>query len=435
MFPRVNGFPLPFEKFEPTQEESDVLHLFLQHGKEWDVTSASILLIHYSINKDIVEKLLSVGANPNIVDKEGRSAVLTSVESENMEAFQLLLENGADPLIAVGHFRTISLFKLINTNSMTYFSDHIFPLMLSLPQIKNQPMTPSLSNFYLNLIECIAECYMSLENDSDEENVKQLLQLLINSNENIVNMICELRTGYVYVKGSLKVKPVEALIGFLTRYYCSMFRGVEQSYSKTISGFINIMISLGFTFSNNSIDCLDALTSLLLLGREGENNSLVLSKNTLDLILKHIDINIESIVLSHHHSKYLKQYTQYSDDIINFKNKLLLSDVLFLVWPEIHYVKKFVAHWWGPPLVLITLGDKKNVAYRNNWAGVRIISMDYKSRLEALPHLLEYGGVPHGTELFRRVDQTMTDWYTLLENEDKINFESNWQNYQQIMSK
>lgn len=58
--------------------------------------SGSIDNIEENGNKEIVELLLKQGANANLQNEDGYTALLIAVSSGNKEIVQLLLENGAD---------------------------------------------------------------------------------------------------------------------------------------------------------------------------------------------------------------------------------------------------------------------------------------------------------------------------------------------------
>ena len=77
----------------------EVAEFLIDHVKDLNYesregTALAALSINY--NKDLVEKLLQKGANPNTVDSQGNTPLLWAIKRNNLELLQLLLKNNAN---------------------------------------------------------------------------------------------------------------------------------------------------------------------------------------------------------------------------------------------------------------------------------------------------------------------------------------------------
>ncbi|NEO93229.1 ankyrin repeat domain-containing protein [Moorena bouillonii] len=82
----------------------EIVKLLIKAGADvnaWnlDRDSHPLLMAMWGGHKDIVSLLLKAGANPNVKDNEGNSPLRWSVEEENIEMVQLLLNHGAKDTI------------------------------------------------------------------------------------------------------------------------------------------------------------------------------------------------------------------------------------------------------------------------------------------------------------------------------------------------
>lgn len=77
-------------------------------------TALAGLVMHF--NKDLAEKLLKKGANPNIVDLNGETALFLAVKSNNVEFVELLLAHNADTSIKDKQQKTVFEYAVESNN-------------------------------------------------------------------------------------------------------------------------------------------------------------------------------------------------------------------------------------------------------------------------------------------------------------------------------
>jgi ankyrin repeat protein len=79
----------------------DILKLFIEHGVNLNVTDVTWgSILHYAAfhnELNLIEFLSTTEMNMNFIDYDGENALYPALRSANIEAFELLLQKGADP--------------------------------------------------------------------------------------------------------------------------------------------------------------------------------------------------------------------------------------------------------------------------------------------------------------------------------------------------
>lgn len=97
----------------------------------------------YSGNLAVVKQLLDAGANPNVVEGSGRTAIMSAAERGHTDIARLLMESGADPLADHGEGSALSIAR--SKGQM----DTVEAILVQAEAGKTQPLSPEIQSTVL----------------------------------------------------------------------------------------------------------------------------------------------------------------------------------------------------------------------------------------------------------------------------------------------
>jgi ankyrin repeat protein len=392
------------------------------------------VLMVYGKNVETVEKLLSLGVDPNKFDSAGHTIMHYAIEQKNTDIIRKLLEVGMNPFLSLDHYdiKGKNVVEKICDNaleSQEWLT--LFEFVLNLPVFKKNTtkLLIKLKIFYRNLIIHIA-------NLKGKTNViEKMLTIIIKSNSSVSNMQLQIRQRlifYYYPNAELKqytlrIDPISYIL-------------LATHFNKHTPKFINMMFNSGFVMSKRKDNDLNPLSVLIAFITRCSSYKKAYDQIFQLLIDK--GVNLESMSLSQNNPVSCIQ-----KNFADYLTKMYTPDALFLYVNEDQdqtklKMKKLLSHWWCPPLLLFNLnrwlimsigfsyfdfGDEPTVCSESSTSGeeddpaMEISDDEQDDRYTHYIHefeifdtwfdfLADYGGIPHGTKMYKDLEKNMMFW-------------------------
>ena len=148
--------------------------------KKWNALTFAIINNQYKTAK----LLLSIGANPNVLSNEGKTALWNATRQHDLNLLKLLLDNGADPNLARGHFTRYC-------TGVAIIKGHIDSIKLIFSDNGDKYGAKLYQDYFINatrvavkdvLLE-IAKCKFGKDWKDDENGLKKLPKMKIEDDE------------------------------------------------------------------------------------------------------------------------------------------------------------------------------------------------------------------------------------------------------------
>jgi hypothetical protein len=221
------------------------------------------------------------------------------------------------------------------------------------------------------------------------------------------------------------------LLTFTFHYYLTNKHEID--INQYVEIFIQILLKHGLKVSHTPPESVTALTAFLATNKNINNE---VEKNVITYLIQQ-GFNIESSALTINSAQRFYGYHTLRELKIQFK----LPDVLLLAFTRKRsdLVTQFLPHWWCPPLALMIFYHKQSLFYSH------AICQDFPFDLETyeeytywLSILMDYGGIPHGTKLYKVFESCTRDfqcfcfksYQNLTSKQQKV-----WTKYQQYKRK
>jgi hypothetical protein len=310
-------------------------------------------------------------------DAEMTVALFQAAKSEDFELVKKLISDGADPLATKLGGDPNLLLILYRRLKCTLNNDKVLQIIkyiLNLPEY--QELSEKSEAIYHKIL-----LRMASDLPYHFELVSPMLQLMFKL-KTINYLIFEETTEQSFLLPQVvKMNPTALFIFYLVQ-------DINETLDDQKYKILYRLLEIGFSMQE-SHDCVTPLTILLLKCKINYWHHEIEGQKLMKLVNKFIEngVNIESSVLS-----VQSVLGEHFLDIM--KTQLMVPDVLYLSIAKhaMQLVFVFLPHWWGPPLALLLF---------NLFSSYGSVVCHYFHGLS------EYGGVPHGTIMFARLNKLM----------------------------
>lgn len=395
----------------------------LELNPDYDINTVDkkgeTILSHCGITSTKVKKLLNLGAD---LSKANKSYIFETLHNacivNDTELVRLFLDNGVDVYImsAQGSFLIIIFEKCCFVTGDIYKKWYeLFQYYLNLPELQEDPLPPPLQQLYAQLTQWLQK--KAYDESYELQNLPQVLACFCNSNKAINSMCMEV--GGIK-NGKIGTEPMSMELFTFAMNIIMMesigYFGKEGTPEKDMRHFV--LNTHDIPLSNTPANFITPLT-LLLLGDIERDDEYELMKHLIQQ-----GVNVESVALE------IETYVNYvaSPRFIRYLNKVRrrfdIPDVLYITFlqQDKEYAKIFLSHWWAPPLTMLLLADHHSDVYF--W----------------LSTLVEYGGIPHGTQIHQVFMKHMKKHEKKVKTDMSLhpisaNFKQAWNKYCQLKCK
>jgi ankyrin repeat protein len=376
----VNVFELLEDNYCNWDTVIRLLNIYPQYVNYRDRDGATLLTNH-GTNPKIIKKLLSLGADPTILSIDDRGPLTITCMRGDIESVKMLIQAGADPL----SYTSLDLYRLMESSKWISFLRYL----LKLPQLKDRNMPENLALFYIMLIIQLAKHHQWRGRESK---VKKTLQILMKRNPSVTNIKsvnCKLVNSNIIIPNLLSHIVLKSELA------------LENIYI-----FITLLLKFNFTNIQIPANQITPLTALMISYKSIK--PICAYDNVLFQLFINKGVDLNSYALNNY-PDLIKTNNVYNHLELHIKVHYGIPDVLFLAvrYRISDIVWRMLEHWWGPPLLLVTVFPRNE--------GIPTEENLYS---RWFPMLLEYGGVPHGIPMFMYYEATIKFWIQNADNSE-----------------
>jgi hypothetical protein len=256
-------------------------------------------------------------------------------------------------------------------------------------------MPPKLAKFYVRLIEELGNYHRFCRS---ETKIRKILELIVKVNPSVlhISIDCNNLEHYYYFNNG--ITSLDLISHLIIKRYTS----ITNIPNDETHIYIYLLLEYNFTSKNIQPNEITPLTTLMLSCYHSNYWIKIHYDNVFfQFLLKNgFDVNSRSL---DNYPQMLQTHSSYCTEEMKIKLLYGIPDVLFLavrsVMVDVAY--NVLKHWWGPPLLLITILPIDSYRYK--------LSID-DLYSKWLPLLLEFGGVPHGITFYRHYKNIMLYW-------------------------